>query len=95
MLTQDEIRQKALEHLEAKPFPDPDYCRVLKDGRELDDYWYFDYSFENLLGLPGRQTLLFVSWRSRDSICRSHAGCAGRTMVSMRERGGWCVARTV
>ena len=52
MLTQDEIRQKALEHLEAKPFPDPDYCRVLKDGRELDDYWYFDYSFENLLGLP-------------------------------------------
>ena len=39
----------------------------------------------------GGQTLLFVSWRSRDSICCSHAGCAAGFTVSMRERGGWCV----
>ena len=39
-------------HLDAEPFSDPQYRRVLPAGRPVSDGWYFDYALERTDGRP-------------------------------------------
>ncbi len=45
-MTYDEARAVANRHLEAEPFPHPDYRWRLSEGRSIPEGWYFDYCFE-------------------------------------------------
>ncbi len=59
-MTREEATRSARRHLDAEPFPDPDYRWILAPAHDLGDAWYFDYSFENVRGLPASEWEGFV-----------------------------------
>ena len=54
-MTREEATRIARRHLDAEPFPDPDYQWILAPAHELGDAWYFDYTFESVRGLPASE----------------------------------------
>ncbi len=51
-MTREEATRIARRYLDAEPLPDPDYRWILGPAHDLGDAWFFDYTFENVRGLP-------------------------------------------